>query len=69
MESEWLSHSQLVDIFKNEDHANSFIKWAANVQLMKYCSKRQCRVYFFTRRLERRRKRRGRAGKRAHKLP
>ena len=51
-EGSWFSHEQLVDAFKSEPHAEKYETWCGKNSLVKRDTKRDCRVYYYTKKLE-----------------
>ena len=52
-EGVWMSHEQLTDEMKNEEHARNFESFARKHRLEKFDPKKKCPVYYFTRQLQR----------------
>ena len=50
-ESSWLSYEQLVDEFKNKEHAGNFMGFCKLHGLVKFDPKRRCKVYYYTKQL------------------
>ena len=50
--SEWLSKEQLIKEMCSEEHAENYMKWAEQAGLVKYDTKKECKVFYFTKKME-----------------
>ena len=52
-EGSWKSEEQLVDELKSQEHAKNFIEFCSNTNMEKFDPKLKCKVYYYTKKLER----------------
>ena len=52
-EGRWMSEAQLEDEFKSKTHVQNYIKFASEHQLVSNDPKRDCRVFYYEKKLQR----------------